>query len=166
MKGRAAALTGLMLIGTLFIPPADSQAASSRLKFFKGRFRVTVVGATREAILDSLASASVRRGYELLSRKDSRIVLDKEASLAESRIEGGDASSSARKRLWFEATKPTAEGIRVLGAIELVVNPGVGERVRNLTRTHPYRDELRAILDEVVAEFDRLRAVGAAADAP
>src|SRR5688572_6749402 len=166
MKERAAALTCLILLGMLLVPPAETQAETSRLKFFKGRFRATIEGATREAVLDSLTTASLRHGYELLSRKTNRVVLDKEASLAESRLEGGEAVSSARKRLWFEATKPSQQGIRVLGAIELVVNPGAGQRTLNLGRMHPYRDELRAILDEVVAGFDRLQPVGSRVETP
>lgn len=131
---------------------------SSRIRSLAGRIEITVRADAAPAVLDSLAAAATRLGYEVVSNDAAgmKLRLEKPATLGEVGPLGWKFEGTERRRLDFEAArvKRRPDRLLVAGAITLVSNPGAtDEKDQDMGKLQPYRDELKALLEQARTTF-------------
>lgn len=145
-------LTATVCAAALTFPGSRSLAGPLRAE--PGTLRVTITQAPREEVLDSLVSRAVAEGYTLYRKKNTSAVLLKEATLREVSLVGRPNDTAARRRLNFEVYRRRTGGVRAIGTMEMVAGLGtVGEKAVRVDRQQPYRNELKAMLDQVRDAF-------------
>ena len=146
------------LIVLVFALPADAapSGASSRIRSYQGRFETIVSGEDQLAVFDSLGAEAERAGFRLLSRdeKKLRLLYERPAVAEEVARVGWTVSSTEVNRLQFEVVEEKEGRLRIVSVTSLVQNPrALDEKEKDVGKLHPWRDEMKAMLERVKRAF-------------
>ena len=132
-------------------------SASSRIRAYEARFETVVAGEDELAVFDSLGAEAERAGFTLLSRdeKNLRLRYEKPATAEDvSTATNWTVSNTEVRRLQFEVVEHKGGRLKIVSVTSLVQNPrAIDEKEKDLGKTQPWRDEMKAMLERVKRAF-------------
>ncbi|MDG4475644.1 hypothetical protein [Thiovibrio frasassiensis] len=119
---------------------------------------VTIPNGQKKAVIDKITNMMLGRGYKIKNINEYSAVFGKPLqSTGAAILFGSQFNTTPEGRISYNIVD-TTKGVRVIGTLEVVTNPGSGlERVTDLSQNSKNAHEYQQLLEEVAASFEGVK---------